>query len=572
MSIKAALPASGTGANGNATLTGGTSCQACPRRTFRPSIYAKNECTICPTGRETRRETGASVCTACIPGTSLLTASGLLNVNCTACPAGTAAEEPGTTGTCKACAAGTAVADTGNQRCDVCAPGTDQNSTGTLTCLDCPVGTYNERTGAKALAECLPAPAGNYAEGSGNDGFTPCLGGTYQDKPGQGSCKDCPPGNACPAGSAKPKECSPGFFADMKQPFCRECPKGQYQDRKAQRACKACPAGAYCPGTKTITPVKCPPGTYGTQLSATTATACIKCPINVSGALVLLVLLQQRRPVAATTHSVPFRLPCCHPCRRALPSLADLRRCLRSQLLQEVPCQPVDRPHHRRQDLLVRQPAGAAQRTAVNACNGSSVLLPCPPCFSNFALIKHALSYGIGTVDSSYCHVSQLSQCLLRSTAHWRQPAPKASSGDELAHPPSAPFTGPQLLAPLSFVVILHRHHDLPSCSCACPAPVAAPPRLYCLTISPCCAELPLPRLSTAAFKPFRQSIRKCTEMQSKQLGPSCLRGTRVGRGAAAPPRRRRGPGVPPTTCAPPRIALDPMHPPPTPPPAEVHT
>ena len=52
------------------------------------------------------------------------------------------------------------------------------------------MGTYNERTGAKAIAECLPAPAGNYAEGTGNDGFTPCPGGTFQDVPGQGKCKD----------------------------------------------------------------------------------------------------------------------------------------------------------------------------------------------------------------------------------------------------------------------------------------------------------------------------------------------------------------------------------------------
>lgn len=53
----------------------------------------------------------------------------------------------------------------------------------------CPEGTYTDRTGANSVAACLPAPAGNYAAGTGNDGFTPCEPGTYQDQPGKGACK-----------------------------------------------------------------------------------------------------------------------------------------------------------------------------------------------------------------------------------------------------------------------------------------------------------------------------------------------------------------------------------------------
>lgn len=88
-----------------------------PRRTFRPSIVSPNVCTQCPAGRETRRETGASTCTACIPGMSLLAnaTTKLLNVNCTACGAGSYSQQPGTSGTCPACPAGFAVSDTGNQ-------------------------------------------------------------------------------------------------------------------------------------------------------------------------------------------------------------------------------------------------------------------------------------------------------------------------------------------------------------------------------------------------------------------------------------------------------------------------
>jgi hypothetical protein len=276
------LPASGANALGNAAATASTKCTACPYRTFRPSIYAANTCTACPTGRETKLASGASTCVACIPGTVLLynaTAS-RLSTNCTACPAGTFTSAPGASLACTPCAAGSSVSDTGNQVCDICAPGTYQNATGKLDCIECPVGTYSEMTGAKNLADCKLAPAGNYAEGTGNDGFTPCLAGTYQDKPGQGACKNCPPGYACPAGSVNPKPCAAGFFADMKQPFCRECPKGQYQDQTKQRACKPCPAGAYCPNTKTITPAKCPAGTFNKNLGTSTATSCAKCPIN----------------------------------------------------------------------------------------------------------------------------------------------------------------------------------------------------------------------------------------------------------------------------------------------------
>ncbi len=146
---------------------------------------------------------------------------------------------------------------------------------------ECPEGTYTEMTGSTSQAACVPAPAGNYAAGTGNDGFTPCDPGTYQDQPGKASCKDCPPGYACPAGSVNPIPCSKGFYADLKQPWCKECAKGTYQDQTAQRACKPCPAGAYCAATKMVAPTPCPAGRFGIKFSSVTANDCAKCPINV---------------------------------------------------------------------------------------------------------------------------------------------------------------------------------------------------------------------------------------------------------------------------------------------------
>ncbi len=288
------------------------------------------------------------------------------------------------------------------------------------------MGTYSEMTGAKALGDCKLAPAGNYAEGTGNDGFTPCLAGTYQDKPGQGACKvsgswkvwgvdsgrrggmrprieplqprsssaarpacpacspallppsltqACPPGFACPAGSVNPKPCAAGFFADMKQPFCRECPKGQYQDQTKQRACKPCPAGAYCPNTKTTSPVKCPAGTFNKNLGTSTATSCAKCPINVSSSCVWgasLCVCGVPCCLCCCYCALAHPTPCCSPPQHLLPQCLTislpphhLPPAVRQQPggpadLQAVHHRHLDRPPHRPDQVLVDQP-GAAQ-------------------------------------------------------------------------------------------------------------------------------------------------------------------------------------------------------------------
>ena len=74
--------------NLGATALAAFQCDNCPRRTFRPSMYAANVCTPCPKGRETRKEAGASTCLACTPGYSLLMNATLWDLSCTACKAG----------------------------------------------------------------------------------------------------------------------------------------------------------------------------------------------------------------------------------------------------------------------------------------------------------------------------------------------------------------------------------------------------------------------------------------------------------------------------------------------------
>ena len=362
-----------TDATGGAAADGtsASSCTKCGARRFRPSMYAANTCTLCPKGRETKLASGAAACTACIPGSTLLTTSDL---NCTACAAGEYADKQGFSGACKKCPKGYAVPDEGNSACDICGPGTYQDEAGQLECKDCPVGTYTEMTGSTELESCLPAPKGNYAPGTGNDGFIPCEGGTYQDEEGQGACKPCPPGYQCPAGSVAPTKCARGFYADMKQPWCKECAKGTYQDNEGQRACKPCPAGSYCQATKMVTPTPCPAGKFGVKFSSITPNDCAACPINVSDlsrqpacpppCLLLWRLLMLPACLPALC-SAPLQTPPAHPaCCHCSPPAAVLLCHPRPEQVRQVQHRPVDRPQDGPEAVLGQHQEPAHQQVS----------------------------------------------------------------------------------------------------------------------------------------------------------------------------------------------------------------
>jgi len=78
------LTATATGQTGG-TAAGAVRLDACPPRFFRPSTFTNNSCSLCAPGRETRRTTGATVCLACIAGSTLRNPS---DVNCTRCSEG----------------------------------------------------------------------------------------------------------------------------------------------------------------------------------------------------------------------------------------------------------------------------------------------------------------------------------------------------------------------------------------------------------------------------------------------------------------------------------------------------
>lgn len=77
---------------------------------------------------------------------------------------------------------------------------------------------------AQTFYQCMPCLSGTY---SSSGKCINCPAGKYQNLTGQLSCKACPAGSYCPAGSVEPKPCLPG----------------QYQDATGQGSCKSCPAG-----------------------------------------------------------------------------------------------------------------------------------------------------------------------------------------------------------------------------------------------------------------------------------------------------------------------------------------
>ncbi|KAG8524768.1 hypothetical protein J0S82_017746 [Galemys pyrenaicus] len=105
----------------------------------------------------------------------------------------------------------------------------------------CPRGTFRERPGARSSKDCRPCPAGQFCSDSSSgkhlpDG--PCSAGYY-----------CPPGQT----SATPStfRCPHGFQCPVGSPQPRACENGTFQPQEAQGSCEPCPAGYYCRASST---------------------------------------------------------------------------------------------------------------------------------------------------------------------------------------------------------------------------------------------------------------------------------------------------------------------------------
>jgi hypothetical protein len=113
---------------------------------------------------------------------------------------------------------------------------------------DCPAGTYQDQPGQTT---CKPCPPGSYCTAN-SISPTNCPTATYQDQSGQSTCKPCPPGWVC----------EPNLDCDPNSPNCGSlltslCPKGYYCPGGVSPI--SCPVNYYCP-TYTADPVPCPAG------------------------------------------------------------------------------------------------------------------------------------------------------------------------------------------------------------------------------------------------------------------------------------------------------------------------
>ncbi|XP_010632162.1 multiple epidermal growth factor-like domains protein 11 [Fukomys damarensis] len=166
-----------------------------------------------------------------------------------------------------------------------CPPGTQSP-----TQHPCPRGTFRERPGALSAKDCSPCPAGQFCADSGSgkrfpDG--PCSAGYY-----------CPPGQT--SATRKSFRCPSGFYCPEGSPQPRACGKGTFQSQETQGSCDPCPAGFYCeasstdpaahgpslcfqgyfcpPGSHSATAHPCPRGTFGPKRGATAELDCEPCP------------------------------------------------------------------------------------------------------------------------------------------------------------------------------------------------------------------------------------------------------------------------------------------------------
>ncbi|XP_073898930.1 uncharacterized protein [Castor canadensis] len=165
----------------------------------------------------------------------------------------------------------------GSQEPWPCSPGQYQDKPGQSFCKMCPAGKscpfVIQEQGARPMGP-VDCPAGYYCPlGTQSPTQHPCPGGTFREKPGARSIKDCRPcpagqfcadsgagkrlpdglcstGYYCPPGqtSATPMSfrCPQGFYCPEGSPQPRAYENGTFQPQEAQSSCEPCPVGFYC--------------------------------------------------------------------------------------------------------------------------------------------------------------------------------------------------------------------------------------------------------------------------------------------------------------------------------------
>ncbi|XP_072282810.1 uncharacterized protein [Pyxicephalus adspersus] len=262
----------------------------CPAGSFN-ALEGQDEawdCTLCTAGKACTRSGLTQPDTDCSPGYVCPVGSRSPTSSENACSAGTFSDSHSIfhKSQCEVCLAGffCPTGSGGRQRPPVpcprghyCPPGTKHGSQ-----YKCPPGTWSDRPGLASDRDCYPCPAGWFClmgaenpsgkcnaghfcpEGSQFGSQFPCPSGTFNLKLGSvrvGECSACPVGSYCPAGTSKPSL----------------CPLGSYRAEQGAREvgeCDICPAGSSCPNIGMGAPVPCRGGSFSDAGSS----VCQPCP------------------------------------------------------------------------------------------------------------------------------------------------------------------------------------------------------------------------------------------------------------------------------------------------------
>ncbi|TYZ59327.1 hypothetical protein PybrP1_004972 [[Pythium] brassicae (nom. inval.)] len=173
---------------------------------------------------------------------------------------------------------------------------------GTYLPIPCPRGTYSNATALTSAKECTLCDEGSYCADPGLTSPTGlCAAGHYCKRnntlpnPSTGVTSPtgnvasavlfggdrCPVGSYCCAGSASPRQCPEGTYADEPgASVCKACAPGYFCPLgTAVYSTNKCPQGYYCPeGTKRSTEYPCSPGTFGDAAGLQRGSQCSPAP------------------------------------------------------------------------------------------------------------------------------------------------------------------------------------------------------------------------------------------------------------------------------------------------------
>ncbi|KAK2153849.1 hypothetical protein LSH36_283g03025, partial [Paralvinella palmiformis] len=140
----------------------------------------------------------------------------------------------------------------------------------------CPLGTWSDISGLGNVSDCTPCPGGYYCDQQALTAYSKlCTEGYYcrqyasSATPSQGQDADqCPAGFYCPEGTAEPLKCPLGTYSSnvmlISETQCLNCTPGYYcGDLNLTTLSGQCSAGFYCPQGATVANyLSCPEGHY----------------------------------------------------------------------------------------------------------------------------------------------------------------------------------------------------------------------------------------------------------------------------------------------------------------------